>query len=136
MKKTLVTFAFLFCLCSNIFGNVIAETGERPVLEKVSEQITRQMVNQLGLNELEFIKINKLNQIRLLQATENYRKFSNDPEMLTATLNSLDEEFEDSLFLLLNSRQVEAYAIFKLDPANCCTSLLKLMKAEAQIAMK
>ncbi|MBC3540093.1 hypothetical protein ACFSC6_16980 [Rufibacter sediminis] len=85
-------------------------------VENTSASISRMMVTELGLNEAEFLQIRNLNQERLTKAAEITRKLKDDAPALNASLRDIEEDFETKLFRILTTRQLEAYAEFKMKP--------------------
>ncbi|GAB2532221.1 hypothetical protein GCM10027189_11600 [Rufibacter soli] len=83
------------------------------------------MAQNMGLNENEYIQVRTLNTERLAKAAEVARMFQNDTENMNAKLHEIDEEFENKLFKILSSRQVDAYAAFKTKPEASFLSLVQ-----------
>lgn len=109
-------FTLTVLLAVAVVMGASAQNPSNPALDKATIRLTRAMVETMQLNEGEYIKLKKLNQMRLAQASEAEKMYVDDAEMRDARLKEIDEEFEQQLFTMLNSRQVEAYADFKQKP--------------------
>ncbi|MGV3539148.1 MAG: hypothetical protein ACO1OQ_05015 [Rufibacter sp.] len=119
MKNFTLTLYFLFALAVS----TVAQSN--PVLEKASSDITRRMVESMAMNENEYIKLKALNLERLTKATEADKMYSDDAEMREVRLREIEDEFENKLFVMLNARQVAAYADFKTTPEANYLSLVQ-----------
>lgn len=116
MKNLIYTFAFIFTLSA---GNAFAQ--ERPVAKNLDSKVTsvtRTMASELGLNEMEYIKLKDLNRDRLIKQREIRKMYSNDQAMLDMKMNELGSNYEAELNSFLTDTQREAYATYKADAAN------------------
>jgi hypothetical protein len=122
MKNFTLTLCFVFALVMN----VVAQNGPAsPALEKTTTSVTRSMMQSIGLNESEYIQIKALNLNRLTKAAEVAKTYSNDAAARDARLQEIDTNFENDLFKVLNSRQVEAYSEFKNKPEGNFLSMVQ-----------
>ncbi|WP_181304712.1 hypothetical protein [Rufibacter sp. XAAS-G3-1] len=122
MKNFTLTLCFVFALVMN----VVAQNGPaNPALEKTTHSVTRLMMQSIGLNESEYIQVKALNHARLTKAAEVAKMYSNDAAARDARLQEIDTNFENDLFKVLNSRQVEAYAEFKTKPEGNFLSMVQ-----------
>ncbi|MBA9078607.1 MULTISPECIES: hypothetical protein [Rufibacter] len=126
MKNFTLTLYFLFAL---VVSAVAQNTPSNPALEKASSDITRLMVESMSLNENEYIKLKNLNSERLVKAAEAEKMYSDDAEMREVRLREIEDDFEEKLFKMLNSRQVTAYAEFKTKPEANFLSLVQSASA-------
>ncbi len=94
-------------------------------VEKTSSAVTRLMMQSIGLNENEYLRVRTLNHARLAKAAEVTKMYGGNAEMLEARLKEIEGNFENELFKILNSRQVEAYAEFKVKPEGNFLSLVQ-----------
>ncbi|GGK61689.1 hypothetical protein GCM10011405_07180 [Rufibacter glacialis] len=83
------------------------------------------MMQSIGLNESEYIRVKALNQERLTKAAEVAKMYGSDAEMRDARLSEIESGFEAELFKILNSRQVEAYSEFKTKPEGNFLSMVQ-----------
>lgn len=113
MKNFTLTLYLLFAL---IVSAIAQNTPSNPALDQASSTITRLMVESMSLNENEYIKLKALNHERLTQAAEADKLYADDQEMRDVRLREIEDEYENKLFKMLNSRQVHAYATFKTKP--------------------
>ncbi|WP_192820206.1 hypothetical protein [Rufibacter sp. LB8] len=122
MKNFTLTVFFLVALTVSA---VAQNAPSNPALDKASSTITRLMVESMGLNENEYIKLKNLNQERLAKTTEADKMYADDAEMRDVRLREIEDDFETKLFKMLNGRQVEAYSSFKSKPEANFLSLAK-----------
>ncbi|GGK86869.1 hypothetical protein ACD591_18370 [Rufibacter glacialis] len=122
MKNFTLSVSLFFALAFTASAQV---APANPSVEKATISISRLMVQEMGLNEVEYIQVRNLNQERLLKAAEATRQFQNDAPTLEASLEEIDRDFENKLFKILNNRQVEAYAEFKTKPEANFLSLVQ-----------
>ncbi|WP_460892134.1 hypothetical protein [Rufibacter soli] len=118
-------FTLSLCLFVACAFTASAQAPADGAVEKTSLSISRLMAQNMGLNENEYIQVRTLNTERLAKAAEVARMFQNDTENMNAKLHEIDEEFENKLFKILSSRQVDAYAAFKTKPEASFLSLVQ-----------
>ncbi|MFB9864612.1 hypothetical protein EFA69_05285 [Rufibacter immobilis] len=119
-------FTLSLCLFAAVAFNASAQNAPKnDAVEKTSTSISRLMLSSMGMNENEYIQVRALNIERLSKAAEVAKTYENDAEMKEARLREIDEEFENKLFRILTSRQVEAYAEFKTRPEANFLSLVQ-----------
>ncbi|WP_205499887.1 hypothetical protein [Rufibacter psychrotolerans] len=127
MKKLFLSF----CLVAAFACGAAAQTAPKnEAVEKTSASVSRLMVEAMGLNENEYLMIRNLNLERLSKAAEVAR--NEDAESREARLREIDEEFENKLFRILSSRQVEAYAEFKAKPEGNFLTLVQEVTPNAK----
>jgi hypothetical protein len=122
---TLTVFFFL----SLVFSAAAQQTPSTPALDQASSNLTRIMMQNMGLNEDEYIKLKALNQERLSKATEADKLYADDQEQRDVRLREIEDEFEVKLFNMLNTRQVTAYAEFKQKPEANYLAIVQQLKA-------
>ncbi|MDX5443623.1 MAG: hypothetical protein LPJ89_07560 [Hymenobacteraceae bacterium] len=111
MKNLFYTIAFSVCL--GFAANAQGTSDNQVAIEQKATTMTRQMSNELGLNEMEYIKLKALNREKLKRTAEIETMYSNDPSMKMAKLKELDSNYEEQLLPLLSPKQTEAYAAYK-----------------------
>ncbi|RNI21814.1 hypothetical protein [Rufibacter latericius] len=127
------TILFSTCLFLALaFSASAQEAPKNDAVEKTSVSISRRMVQEMGLNEVDFIQVRNLNQERLQKAAQASRTYDNDPSSLETALREIDEEFETKLFRILSNRQLEAYAEFKLKPEGNFLSLVQQVSPKSK----
>ncbi|WP_210465903.1 MULTISPECIES: hypothetical protein [Rufibacter] len=129
MKNFTLSLCFVFALAFSASAQVAPQNES---VEKTAASISRLMVQSMGMNEVEYIQIRNLNQERLAKAAEASRKYASDGSSLEASLREIEEEFENKLFTILNSRQLEAYAAFKAKPEANFLSLVEQVSPKAK----
>ncbi|ALI99954.1 hypothetical protein DC20_14455 [Rufibacter tibetensis] len=107
------------------FTSTAQVAPKNEAVDKATVSISRMMVEEMGLNEAEYIQVRNLNQERLAKAAEATRQFSGDAPQLEASLRDIEEDFENKLFKILTNRQLEAYAEFKTKPEANFLSLVQ-----------
>ncbi|WP_207433118.1 hypothetical protein [Sabulibacter ruber] len=126
-------FALTICFVCALVMQTLAQGGSvDPAVEKASNTVSRLMMRSMGLNESEYLVVRTLNQTRLAKAAEAAKMYSGDTEMRNALLKEIESNFENELFKVLNSRQVEAYSEFKAKPEGNFLSLVQEMTKSAK----
>jgi len=113
MKNLTLTFAIVFAC---FLGSNNSWAGGN--LDARAATVTRSMSTQLGLNEMEYIKLRNLNLEHMTKAAEVNRMFSNDPAFLEVKINELKLAYEKELGSILNSKQMESYVAYKENKQN------------------
>lgn len=117
MKKLLFTSALLLTFTFAI--NSFAQTTPAPAnVDEKASVLTRDMSQQLGLNELEYIKLKALNRERLTKSKQIKTMYSNDIAMRDRKMGELERNYEAELKSFLNAKQEEAYVVYKTNPTN------------------
>jgi hypothetical protein len=105
MKK-IITSAFLaFALCTAnaaVIGNVTTEATE----------FARQLVSQVQLNEMEYIKVRALTIEKLEKTAEIRSMFGSNPEVLAQKIAETEKYYNDGLQQILNPKQFAGYVAF------------------------
>ncbi|PIQ19668.1 MAG: hypothetical protein COW65_19465 [Cytophagales bacterium CG18_big_fil_WC_8_21_14_2_50_42_9] len=104
MKKiftTILLFITLFC--------AQAADGSLEALKAKATEETRVLVQKLGLNEIEYIKIKSFVYNKLVAIKEANEMYANEPEMRTKKLQAIEEEFNKNLVATLTPKQQQNY---------------------------
>ena len=113
MKNLALSLSFL--LLTSI-GVSFAQPGGN--LDARVTTVTRSMSAQLGLNEMDYIKLKALNQEHMTKAAEILNMYANDAETREAKITDLQQEYEKQLSALLSPKQMQAYAAYKENKNN------------------
>ncbi|MFC6999876.1 hypothetical protein [Rufibacter roseus] len=113
IMKKLILSAFLF----SAFYTAQAQTeltgaaaASRANLATMSAtEMTRQMYNDLELNEGQYIKLKALNQSRIDRYNEIQRMYSNDTQMRDAKMREVNEQIDKEYAQILTPKQFTAY---------------------------
>ncbi|MCX2741134.1 hypothetical protein [Pontibacter anaerobius] len=84
--------------------------------EERCTQITREMAQELRLNELGYIKLKELNRERMLTTQNILSNYSNDAHLLEQKLEEAAQAYDQQVTAFLNPNQLQAYANFKSQP--------------------
>lgn len=117
MKNFVFTFALSLVLSAGAFAQSGAQSGTASIDTRVTT-VTRNMANELGLNELEYIKLRALNREHFTKQREITSMYSNDMSMRDMKMTELNNAYEAQLNSFLNPKQMEAYASYKENSAN------------------
>ncbi|MBK0402455.1 hypothetical protein I5M27_05625 [Adhaeribacter sp. BT258] len=113
MKNLPIFLAFTF-LCST--GICFAQPGGN--LDARVTTVTRSMSAQLGLNEMDYIKLRMVNYDHMAKAAEINSMYSNNATVREMKITELQADYENQLRSILNSKQMEAYAAYKENKSN------------------
>ncbi|WP_192821004.1 hypothetical protein [Rufibacter sp. LB8] len=91
---------------TNLTGTAAAS---RTVLSMSATELSRQMYNDLELNEGQYVKIKSLNQARLDRFNEIERMNSNDIQMRDAKLAEVNTQMDEEFAQILTPKQFTAY---------------------------
>jgi len=111
MKKFILSALFLGAVYTAQAQTNLAGTAAttRTVLSMSATDMTRRMYNELELNEGQYVKLKALNQARLDRFRELERMYSNDPQMLDAKINEVNEQLDEEFAQVLTPKQFTAY---------------------------
>ncbi|QHL89200.1 hypothetical protein GU926_17895 [Nibribacter ruber] len=126
MKNFTLSVFFFFAL---VVSAAAQKSPSNPALDQASSNLTRSMMQTMGLNEDEYIKLKTLNQERLAKATEADKLYADDTEQRDVRLREIEDEFEVKLFNMLNTRQITAYAEFKQKPEANFLAIVQELKS-------
>jgi|SRR5690606_27929029 len=107
MKKLLTSAFIAFTLIS-----VNASAQSNPASSDINSQasdIARRMMNEVQLNEREYIEVRKYTAEKLETAAQIQQMYSNDPEMLTKKLNEAEDRYNFKLQSFMNQKQFANY---------------------------
>jgi hypothetical protein len=111
MKKFILSALFLGSVFTvqaqtNLAGTAAAT---RAVLSMSVQEKTRQMYNDLELNEGQYIKIKALNQARFDKFSEIEKMYANDPQQMEAKIKDVNSQLDQEFAQILNPKQFTSY---------------------------
>ncbi|MBA9078722.1 hypothetical protein [Rufibacter quisquiliarum] len=111
MKKFLLSAFFIGAVYTAQAQTNLAGTAAttRAVLSMSATDMTRQMYNNLELNEGQYIKLKALNQARLDRYSEIERMYSNDTQMRDAKIKEVNDQLDEQFAEVLTPKQFTAY---------------------------
>ncbi|WP_026464890.1 hypothetical protein [Adhaeribacter aquaticus] len=113
MKRSVLTLCFIcFVTVVTLAQNVPSSTEKRISL------LTRVMASELGLNEIEYMKLKSLNTDRLIKADELAELYKHDHAMLARKIYELETSYDRKLKAMLNPNQLNTYAAYRHSPAS------------------
>jgi len=104
MKKIFTTALLFITLLS-----VQAADDSLAALKAKATEETRVIVQKIGLNEIEYIKIKSFVYNKLVAIKEANEMYANNPEMRTKKLQAIEEEFDKNLLATLSPKQHQNY---------------------------
>jgi len=104
MKKIFTTALLFISLVS-----VQAADGSLDALRAKATEETRVLVQKVGLNEMEYIKVKGLIYSKLVAVKEVNEMYVNDPAMRDKELRAIEEEFNKNLITTLTTKQHQSY---------------------------
>ena len=104
MKKIFTTALLFLCM----FAAQAADGSLEALKAKATEE-TRILVQKVGLNEIEYIKIKGIIYNKLVAIKEANELYANDAEMRTKKVQEIEEEFNKSLMASLTPKQHKSY---------------------------
>ncbi|MBK0404935.1 hypothetical protein I5M27_18230 [Adhaeribacter sp. BT258] len=107
MKK-LLTSAFIAFTLITVNASAQAPTGSSSINTQASD-IARRMMNEVQLNESEYIQVRKYTAEKLEAAAQIQSMYSNDPEMMTKKLNEAEDRYNFKLQSFMNPKQFSNY---------------------------
>jgi hypothetical protein len=114
MKKFTYSLALFLVMSASVFATDRAKPAADA--QTRASQITRMMVDELRLNEAEYIRLRTLNVDRLLQVEEVAFLYKNDLLIKDTKLKEVEENFDRQLQAVLSASQMKAYVAFKQNP--------------------
>jgi hypothetical protein len=111
MKKVLVAFTLTLSLTGSIFASSAMAVSDGTIQARATEQ-TRNLANQIGINEYEYIQVKKLNETRLQEIEEALVEYE-DQEILALNIRDINRKFEKAVLTMLDARQKKAYYQYK-----------------------
>ncbi|MFC5272111.1 hypothetical protein [Adhaeribacter terreus] len=107
MKK-LITSAFIAFTLISVNASAQAPTGSSSINSQASD-IARRMMNEVQLNESEYIQVRKYTAEKLEAAAQIQSMYSNDPDMLNKKLNEAEDRYNFKLQSFMNPKQFSNY---------------------------
>lgn len=112
MKKLLLSLL----LCAFSFAGVMAQSGNYHLsaeAEKKCTQLTRNMANELSLNEMAYIQLKDINKEFFGKSEELQKLHKEDASTLNAKLAALEVAFNEKVKNLLTPAQLVIFADMK-----------------------
>ncbi|SNC63500.1 hypothetical protein SAMN06265337_0889 [Hymenobacter gelipurpurascens] len=113
MKSLLSTLILLVALSTAASAQMKERHAELPGVGTPSatqvDEATRQMSNQLHLNEAQFIRLRAANKIKLARLDEIQWQYESDAAMRNAKLLELESQFEAECSRILTPSQLSMY---------------------------
>lgn len=111
MKKLILSMFLLGGVISVQAQTNLAGTAatSQSMASMSSTEMTRQMYNDLQLNEGQYIKLKSLNQSKLDRFNEINRMYSNDQQMLKAKMSELNNQLDVEFAEILSPEQFTHY---------------------------
>ncbi|WP_125077721.1 hypothetical protein [Rufibacter latericius] len=111
MKKLLLSALFIGAVYSaqaqtNLTGTAAAS---RAVLSMSAQEMSRQMYNELELNEGQYVKLKALNQARFDKFSEIEKMYATDAQMRDAKIKEVNEQLDQEFAQILTPKQFTAY---------------------------
>jgi len=103
--KNIFTTALLFI---TLFSAQAADGSLEALKTKATEE-TRVLVQKIGLNEVEYIKIKSFIYNKLVAIKEADELYANEPAMRAKKLQAIEEEFNKNLTATLTPKQHQNY---------------------------
>ncbi|WP_181305378.1 hypothetical protein [Rufibacter sp. XAAS-G3-1] len=86
-----------------------AAATSRAVLSMSAQEMSRQMYNELQLNEGQYIKLRALNQARFDKFSEIEKMYGNDAQMRDAKIKEVNQQLDQEFAQVLTPKQFTAY---------------------------
>jgi hypothetical protein len=113
MKTLLATLFLLATLATSASAQMKERHAELPGSGAPSaariDDATRQISNQLRLNEAQYIRLRAINKIKLARLDEIQWQYQDDPTMRDAKLMELESQFEAECSRILTPTQLSIY---------------------------
>ncbi|MCB2376916.1 hypothetical protein LGH70_04945 [Hymenobacter sp. BT635] len=113
MKSLLLTLTLLLSLVSAASAQKKDKHAEMPGSEDVSEarvaDLTRQMCNQLHLNEAQYIRLRAANRIKLARLDEIQWQYKDNAQQQHAKIAELEAQYEAECSRILTPSQLSVY---------------------------
>ncbi|TGE28700.1 hypothetical protein [Hymenobacter metallicola] len=110
MKSLLLTLTFLLSMATLATAQKQDKHAELPGSEEVSEarvaDLTRQMCNQLHLNEAQYIRLRAANRIKLARLDEIQWQYKGEPAQQHAKIAELEAQYEAECSRILTPSQL------------------------------
>ncbi|QJX48562.1 hypothetical protein HMJ29_17210 [Hymenobacter taeanensis] len=113
MKALLSTIILVVTLVTSASAQMKERHAEVPGNDAPSaariDDVTRQICNQLQLNEAQYIRLRAINKIKLARLDEIQWQYQDDAAMRTAKLSELESQFETECSRILTPTQLSLY---------------------------
>ncbi|TGE24476.1 hypothetical protein E5K00_04475 [Hymenobacter aquaticus] len=113
MKYLLLTLTLFFCVAFSALAQKKDKYAEMPGSEEVSEarvaDLTRQMCNQLHLNEAQYIRLRAANRIKLARLDEIQWQYKDNAAQQHAKLAELEAQYEAECSRILTPSQLSMF---------------------------
>ncbi|AKQ45441.1 hypothetical protein TH63_06975 [Rufibacter radiotolerans] len=124
MKKFILSALFLGAIFTAQAQTNLTGTAAtvRTVLSMSATEMSRQMYNDLQLNEGQYVKIKALNQARLDKFSEIEKMYANDAQMRDAKIKEVNAQLDQEFAAILTPKQFTAYLEFDGRPVQTSTT--------------
>ncbi|WP_299820516.1 hypothetical protein [uncultured Pontibacter sp.] len=112
MKNLFLLIVITVISATNVFAQYGDYTLTREQEAKCTE-LTRAMVNELRLNEMEYIKLKALNREKIAAEDATRESLKDNVAALELKLQEIETDFETKLTAILNANQLQAFAEYK-----------------------
>ncbi|GAB2536315.1 hypothetical protein [Rufibacter soli] len=114
MKKFILSALFLGAMFTAQAQTNLTGTAAtvRTVLSMSATEMSRQMYNDLQLNEGQYVKIKALNQARLDKFNEIEKMYANDAQMRDAKIKEVNAQLDQEFAAILTPKQFTSYLEF------------------------
>ncbi|UOQ70790.1 hypothetical protein [Hymenobacter cellulosilyticus] len=113
MKSLLLTLTLFLSLATAASAQKKDKHAEMPGSEQISEarvaDLTRQMCNQLHLNEAQYIRLREANRIKLARLDEIQWQYKADPGQQSAKIAELEAQYEIECSRILTPSQLSMF---------------------------
>lgn len=113
MKSLLLTLTLMLSVAGTAFAQKQDKHAEVPGSEEVSEakvaDLTRQMCNQLHLNEAQYIRLRAANRIKLTRLDEIQWQYKADLTQQHAKIAELEAQYEAECSRILTPSQLSLF---------------------------
>ena len=110
MKTLFFTLLLLFGLAGGARAQMKETHAELPGINQPSaarvDEVTRQMSNQLRLNEAQYIKLRAINKVKLARLDEIQWQYHDDPTRRNALMMELESQYENECSRILTPSQL------------------------------
>ena len=113
MKSLLLTLTLLLGFATSTLAQKKDKHAEMPGSEEISEarvaDLTRQMCNQLHLNEAQYIRLRAANRVKLTRLDEIHWQYRDDAAQQQAKLAELEAQYETECSRILTPSQLSLF---------------------------
>src|SRR5688572_20823942 len=112
MKKILTSAFFTFTILTVTAGSNNSNSNSSNITTQATE-FARQMINQVQLNESEYIQVRKCTIEKLQLVAQVQSMYSNDPEMMEKKLAEIENNYNFNLQRAMSPKQFESFVAYR-----------------------